>query len=513
MPVPSENKPPFARNVIYAVVVTAVALVLIEGVSRLAERALTPPADQSVSEPGWQTTFFQDLFDWHQSDPRLLWRFRPNLNNRLIKTNSRGLIADDIAVEKPPDVLRVMVVGDSSPVGLGLHSRAETFADVLKRRLETENPAGQGVEMINAAVSGYSSEQVVRFMEQEGWQYRPDVVIVYCGNNDASISGAYTDRELLASQQLSEVRGVLCRLALYRLLRAAILSLGPAGEPPPPDHLSVRVTPAQFGENLRQLARRGAEEGSRIILCEPPVPLLWPAGLQFKAFQHVSSAPGELLLPEAMLKLLGRPVEYCLDSAQIAWLYGKADVFTRSVLGSAFADSLPPEEAVALWQHIAARTHDDPVALNNLGVSLWKLAKYADADTVLARATSLFAEQHDPTSVVAKAAGSPFLFNRGINLRYRCGRQRAEVVEDSTAELDYLNSALQQDYFSLRIKEPYLAQIRQTGERYGVPVLNLPAVFRDHGGEHLFIDHCHPTATGHRLIAAELADSIRSPRR
>ena len=513
MPAPSKNKPPFARKAIYAFVVTAVALVIIEGVSRLAERALTPRADRSVSEPGWQTTFFQDLFDWHQSDPHLLWRFRPNLDNRLIRTNSRGLIADEIAVDKPPDVLRVMVVGDSSPVGLGLRSRTETFADALKRRLESENPRGQRVEMINAAVSGYSSEQVVRFMESEGWQYRPDVVIVYCGNNDASISGAYTDRELFAAQRLSNVRGLLSRLALYRLLRAAILSLDSSAEPPPPDQLKVRVPPGQFGENLRQLARRGAEEGCRIILCEPPVPLLWPAGLQFKVFRHVSAAPGRLLLPEAMLTVLGRPVEYCLDSAHIAWLYGGTDVFTESVLGSAFADSLVPAEAVVHWQDLAVRSSDDPVALNNLGVSLWKLAKYADADTVLTRATSVFAQQHDPASVMAKAAGSPFLFNQGVNMRYRHGRQRAEVVEDTTAEYGYLNAALQQDYFSLRIKEPYVAQIRQTGERFGIPVLHLPAIFRDNGGEHLFIDHCHPTAKGHRLIAAELADAIGPLRR
>ena len=41
-----------------------------------------------------------------------------------------------------------------------------------------------------------------------------------------------------------------------------------------------------------------------------------------------------------------------------------------------------------------------------------------------------------------------------------------------------------------------------------VYVVDLPKVFKENGGERLFIDHCHPTAEGHRLIAEALYELI-----
>ena len=48
--------------------------------------------------------------------------------------------------------------------------------------------------------------------------YEPDIIILYCGNNDASVSGYYTDREILDRQILKEHRRFLSSFAFFRVL-------------------------------------------------------------------------------------------------------------------------------------------------------------------------------------------------------------------------------------------------------------------------------------------------------
>ena len=55
--------------------------------------------------------------------------------------------------------------------------------------------------------------------------------------------------------------------------------------------------------------------------------------------------------------------------------------------------------------------------------------------------------------------------------------------------------------------EPYRQVMRDTARRHGAQVVEVPALFRASGlspGE-LFVDQMHPSATGHRIIARELA--------
>ena len=72
-----------------------------------------------------------------------------------------------------------------------------------------------------------------------------------------------------------------------------------------------------------------------------------------------------------------------------------------------------------------------------------------------------------------------------------------------------LDSALQADYFSLRIKRVYQEAIDSVGRLDNVTVIDLPTIFEENGGDCLFVDHCHPTLEGHRLIAQALFNAIR----
>ncbi len=499
----------FSKNLIFAVIVIAVGLLLLEGGARLLESRLPTPDASEIQRPGWQTEFFGSLFDWHEPDPDLLWRFKAGLDNPLITTNSDHFLGPEIPRTKPPDSYRVMILGDSSPVGLGLQSRRQTFGEMLRYLLESYFGPRKKVEVINAAVSGYSSEQVLRLLEKKGWDYKPDILIVYCGNNDASISGAYSDRELLAGQKLKSLRSLFSHLAMYRVMRAMLRPMNPSVTEIAPENLKVRVTPEQYGANLASIVEQGRRRHCPVIILKPPVPYLWPAGLQFKPFLHTTGADGEVILPEAMAAILGRDITYCLDENMSRQLYGEADIFTREVYQSAFHDSLPPSEEVERYTSMTASEPDNPVWYNDLGVARWRLNDYPGADSALQSALRLFRNQHPDLQCPAiMTASSPILYNLGINGLSQEPDHLQPILDTTGKAFAYLDSALQSDYFSLRIKRPYWDEIDRLGRSADLAIIDLPGIFRENGGEKLFIDHCHPTAEGHMLIARSLYETL-----
>ena len=502
-------------RLLFAMGIILTLFLALEGTARLIEAAFLRDSGTAAvpDNPGWQTSFFQSVFDWHEPDPDLLWRFRPNLQNRLIKTNSRGLIAGEIPYEKPDSTYRIMVVGDSSPVGLGLRDRGETFPEILKRRLTADIRVGHRVEVINASVSGYTSEQVRRFLERDGWDYRPDLLIVYCGNNDASISGAYSDHELLGRAPLRGVRRIVSRLAVYRVLRSVIRGVLPKQSPKAdsPEELAVRVAQERFEENVRVIADQSSTIGCRLILIRPPVPMLWPAGLQFRSLRHVTGEDGRLLFPRRLHSLLGRSINYCLSDTLFARLYGHGDEFTRFVYASASQDTLSPEQSLAYWLAQAGESKE-PVAANNAGVVLWRIGKHGSADSAFVEAFARYVELHGGsiTTPAVSAGGAPFLYNRGINSIDERDYASLTHVDSSASAFRWLDSALQLDFFSLRIKRDYVAALRSVALQRDVVLLDPSELFRTNGGERLFVDHCHPTAEGHRLLADTLRDIVES---
>jgi len=496
------------KKISLTVVIFLVFFLALEFVCRVLESRLTAPAVNEPKSRGWQAEFFSSMFDWHEPDPELLWRFKANLNNPLIKTNSAHFIGGEISKGKGSNTFRVMLLGDSSPVGLGLSSYQQSFGELLRERLSRQYP-DKTIELVNAAVSGYTSEQILCFMESEGWSYRPDLVLVYCGNNDASVSGDRADRELIQKQQMVSVRRTLNRLTLYRVLRNVIVGAvknddGKHGA------LKVRVGPERYKENMTRLARQCRDKNCPLMVLKPPVPYLWPAGLQFKIFTHVTGEEGRLILPKKIIDVLGRKVKYCLDKRRFSSIYDEWDEFTRAVYASAFNDEMVPSRAVAFYEQQLARDSGNAVIRNNLGVSLWAEGNYNRADSVLRKARNLYCQNYTSGSdpVAEAAAGSPFLYNIGINLLTRMSTETDLTSYGDDTAFVYLDSALQADFFSLRVKKEYWRVIDNMNQFENVEVIDLPELFRDNGSERLFIDHCHPTVEGHRLIAGALFDRI-----
>ena len=101
-----------------------------------------------------------------------------------VRVNSDGLRDREHAKQKPADVLRVALLGDSYAEALQVNWE-DAFPPLLERRL-SQCPAvgGRAVEVINFGVSGYSTAQELLTLRARAWDYSPDVVLLLVTTNN-----------------------------------------------------------------------------------------------------------------------------------------------------------------------------------------------------------------------------------------------------------------------------------------------------------------------------------------
>ncbi|MFN0071151.1 MAG: GDSL-type esterase/lipase family protein [Chloroflexota bacterium] len=99
-----------------------------------------------------------------------------------VEINSRGLRERELAYDKPANVRRVLVLGDSFVEG------AQVVTEhLLTRRLEALLTERTGLphEVINAGVAAWGTDQEYLFLQREALRYQPDLLVVlfYSGND------------------------------------------------------------------------------------------------------------------------------------------------------------------------------------------------------------------------------------------------------------------------------------------------------------------------------------------
>lgn len=439
----------------------------------------------------WQQELFSTFLGVHQRDPLLLWRFKPNLNKSIFQTNSFGTLGKETSIEKPKDTYRILLLGDSAPVGLGLQKREDAFGEQLVEILNQRLPQKK-FELINAAVSGYTSLQGLTFLKNYGLNYSPDLIIVYFGNNDASKNGYISDKELLSkNQNLVGFLSALNHLAIYRFLKEIILPLRVSFEDKLREkkkrEVVVRVSSEDYYQNIEEMIKLAQQNNIKIILINVPVPLEWPAGLQFKVFTSLKDQKGELVMADETQKLLKRKISYCLDWAHFAKVYDKIDWYSLTVFKSAYEDQENLDSSKVLYEKGLFSNPDNLVYLNNLGVLYWKEGNYKVAEDYFREAI-----EKEPLYPV-------FHYNLGITFKNAGKSKEAEEELEKAKELDFQ---------SLRIKNAYRQKLKQLSSQYHVPLVDAVSAFDKAGRETLFIDHCHPTKEGHRIIAEEIYKTL-----
>jgi lysophospholipase L1-like esterase len=162
------------QSIALALASVAVLLVLLEAGVRL----FVPPS---------RWLFLDAAADW-KLDLQLGWVNQPDLDvtsqtpygSVRFRTNPDGLIPATAARAKAPGTTRIMIFGDSMVVGR-FFGQDEIYSARLERALRER---GLPVEVINAGVQGYSTDQALLLMERWVPTYRPDVVIYGSTLND-----------------------------------------------------------------------------------------------------------------------------------------------------------------------------------------------------------------------------------------------------------------------------------------------------------------------------------------
>lgn len=117
----------------------------------------------------------------HENKPNAAFRHASAEFDNEIRINSYGFRDDEFNKEKPSDVFRIAVLGDSQEEALQV-ALADTWQKVMVRKLGGE--LGRLVETYNFGVSGYGTDQQWLTLREKVWQFAPDMIILAFSPND-----------------------------------------------------------------------------------------------------------------------------------------------------------------------------------------------------------------------------------------------------------------------------------------------------------------------------------------
>lgn len=166
---------------------TVLALLLLEGFLRLVD-----PIGLAYDREFTAYRMHALTFAWENTPPEQvdldgrLYQHKPNLDlpfgSFWLRTNSLGCRGPEVAREKPDDVFRIVVLGDSVAFGWGVDDEV-TFV----RRLEAEwqpGATGKRLEVVNTALPMYDTNQELAALRETGLPLAPDLVLLVYVIND-----------------------------------------------------------------------------------------------------------------------------------------------------------------------------------------------------------------------------------------------------------------------------------------------------------------------------------------
>jgi hypothetical protein len=159
---------------------TVVTLLLLEGVLHIVGYPRTKTGHQRFfveydADRGWRNV------------PGAKGEFSTDEYDVFLEYNSRGIRGPERSYDKPPGTYRVVILGDSFIEGYSV-PREDRVAEVLEGILTQRDP-NRKYEVIALGTAGYSTDQELLWLEQEGLKYKPDLVVLMFYMNDVWFNG------------------------------------------------------------------------------------------------------------------------------------------------------------------------------------------------------------------------------------------------------------------------------------------------------------------------------------
>jgi lysophospholipase L1-like esterase len=224
----------------------------------------------------------------YRDDARTFWRLRKNaavtaknylvpaaVRDRLpfaMTTNAQGFRGPAIARAKSPGALRVIATGNSSTFGWGVNDD-ETYPSQLAARLRAKLGSRE-IEVMNAAIPGFTTFQGSRLLADEILALTPDYVVLSYGFNDSRLA-ASTDSVFAAhaARPAGRLARAASHLEIYRRLTRLIRGASADRLSPAADARSTnRVPVAEYESRLREMVRAVTQAGARPMLLLMVIP-------------------------------------------------------------------------------------------------------------------------------------------------------------------------------------------------------------------------------------------------
>jgi hypothetical protein len=107
-----------------------------------------------------------------------------------VHINSDGLRDREHAIAKPPNVVRIALLGDSYPEAFSVAAE-DAFWSVMEHELQKCGALqGKQVEVLNFGVSGYGTGQELLTLRERVWKYTPDIVMLAVTTNNDVIDNS-----------------------------------------------------------------------------------------------------------------------------------------------------------------------------------------------------------------------------------------------------------------------------------------------------------------------------------
>ncbi|HJQ14248.1 MAG TPA: hypothetical protein VJ830_05810 [Anaerolineales bacterium] len=163
-------------TVLLTVLSPLLLIVLLEGIAYLWER------NQANSLYAWELV----------ASRRMVWEVHPTpgagytlmkpgshykWQNIDVDINSHGLRGPEPTYAKSSGTYRILNLGDSVVMGWGVREE-DTYGQQLESLLNEAGSSDLRFEVINAGVPGWSLENALSFLEEEGLNYDPDLVVL-----------------------------------------------------------------------------------------------------------------------------------------------------------------------------------------------------------------------------------------------------------------------------------------------------------------------------------------------
>lgn len=284
-----------------------------------------------VVMPFGTATAHQDSYGLFMHYPGIT-RYLPRHDQR-ITINSAGMRDREHSLEKADGTFRILVLGDSFMEAYQV-AFEDAFSSLIERGLNERAPDRVEIEVINAGVSGWGTDDQLRYLTRYGLEYEPDFVLVAMTlHNDVSDNLRQYWRTIRDGQLVDRNRPPLPWLE-YKVLQFKAF-------------LSVRFQVVQLWRQVR----RGAESNQTndelnahvLDLFREPGPERIQYGYQLTELllEEMASVTRENGIPMALVLL---PIEYQLSD----------ESFASTIVSAVGADSVSSEKPQDVVKAVAA---------------------------------------------------------------------------------------------------------------------------------------------------------------